>query len=373
MWVVLVAVVAVVAVAVVGALVRRPRGTDLSSVRKYHSALGTIEHLSEGIGPAPRVVGASDRTVDGDPGAGPDRGRGSGDAAGFGGDAGSRTGAGPTGGVRTVPGTNSWDPSVPVSGNGGRSGAEGPLVFDDSRSHEPQRRESSTPGAINSRADRAQKHALESMNRRPRRGTTAMVVVAAVVVFATLAYLGSRRSEPTHHQTGSAGSSESGTSTSAVRSTDSTSTTRARSGVSGQGVHASKRGGKPKATPTTPTTQIVAASTTPGGATYPVSANSYSVTVTASGPCWVLARTLPSGSTLWTGTLEAGAVKSVQATGAIAVELGASSGSLTVDNVPVALPTPLHTPFEATFEPVTAGASPGSTATPTPGTGAAPG
>ena len=46
--------IAVVVVAVLAALMflrLRPRGGDLESVRSYHSALGTLEHLSERIGP----------------------------------------------------------------------------------------------------------------------------------------------------------------------------------------------------------------------------------------------------------------------------------------------------------------------------------
>ena len=43
--------VVVIVVAVVVALVRRPRGDDAHSVRNYNQALGTLEHLSERIGP----------------------------------------------------------------------------------------------------------------------------------------------------------------------------------------------------------------------------------------------------------------------------------------------------------------------------------
>jgi hypothetical protein len=362
MWVALVGVVLVVVVAVMVVVVRRPRGNDLSSVRKYHSALGTIEHLSERIGQAPvKVVGASEGTVDGGPPTGFDGGRGGGGPDGLEDDAGPRSGADPSGHVRTVPGTNPWDPSGPVRGNGGHSGLGDPLVFDDSHPREPSRREGSAQGAPSARAERAQRHALESMNRRPRRGITVMVAVVVVVVFATLALLGSGRSQTHHGQTGSATSPDSVTSTSVARTTASTSTTQARSAR--QGGHPDRRGEKPKPTPTTLPTRILAVSTTPGGATYPVSSNSYSVTVNASAPCWVLARTVSSGATLFTGTLEAGAARVIQATGAITVELGAPTASLSAENLPVVLPIPLHTPYVATFQPVALGAAPGSATT----------
>jgi hypothetical protein len=54
----------------------------------------------------------------------------------------------------------------------------------------------------------------------------------------------------------------------------------------------------------------------------------------------------------------------IQGTGAVKVELGAPSFTMTLDNVPVVLPNPVHTPFVATFQPST----PTSTAPVTPTT-----
>jgi len=359
MWVILVVAVVVVVGVVVVAVQRRPKGSDLSSVRKYHSALGTIEHLSDRIGKAPvRVVGGGE-PVGGDADAGITAGRRSGGI--------DRT-AGEVGWSDTEPGWTDATPGAnrrypPVSGDADPNDREAPLVFDDARPEEHRWRDGSAHGPSRSRTDRAQRHALESMNRRPRRGVAVMIVLVAVATFAVLAFLGSRRSNsgPGHSAAAS---------TSTVRATHSTSSSVPGSGGSHPGGHAGKHSGKTKPTPTTLPPQIVATSTGPGVATYSAPADSYNVMVTATGPCWVLARTVSSGSTLWTGTLQAGGAQSIQAIGAITVELGAASATLSVDNVPVALPTPLDTPFEATFQPGIAGApSPGSATSTTAATG----
>src|SRR5271155_2230312 len=55
-----------VVVAVAVALIRRPRGHDLHSVRNYNQALGTLEHLTERIGP-PTVRPIARRAAPGAP------------------------------------------------------------------------------------------------------------------------------------------------------------------------------------------------------------------------------------------------------------------------------------------------------------------
>jgi hypothetical protein len=264
-------------------------------------------------------------------------------------------------------GTERWYPAVAPVGNGGSSRPEVPLVFDESHPADSYREDPSTPGASVSRADRAQRHALASMNRRPRRGTTVMVGVIVVVVFAALAFLGSRRSPSTGGT--HAAAPPSATTRSSGRATHVTSTTAAHSGSSRRGDHtghSGQHGPSSKPPATTLPTHIVAAFSAPGVATYPVSTESYVVTVTTSAPCWVLAKTASSGSTLWTGTLQAGAHQSIPATGTTTLELGAPSASLSVEQVPVVLPSPLHTPFVATFQPVTP--TTGSTSTVPAGT-----
>jgi RodZ C-terminal domain len=321
MWIVFVGAVLVAVVAFATVVLRRPRGDDLSSVRNYHSALGTLEHLSErtirssdgGTGPADRPD---------DPLAGPRFY--------------SRQGSG--GGV----GTTRSVPPVPVKGNDDFPDLETPLVFDDSRPRDRYRRESSTEGVAVSRTDRAQRHALDSMNHRPRRRSSVAVVVAALVLFAVLAIVGSRRSHsptPTH-------SANPPTSAVTHHGTPATAT-----GSSHRSGSSARTKGKSKATSGTLPAPVLALSSTPATAIYPVASSPYQLAVSASGPCWVDATTVSTGSTLWTGTLQAGQVQQIQGNGSVRVELGSLAATLTVDDAPVVLPTPTQSPFVATFQP----------------------
>jgi hypothetical protein len=322
---VLIGVVVVVGVAGVLVLRRRPKSNDLHSVASYHTALGTLEHLAERTGQPPvRVVGSSER-----PGDGHVRPRYEESPA---------TVSGGEEGSREVP-------PVPVRGNDGFPDPETPLIFDDARPRDRARHDPGEP-TIPPVRDRAQRHALESMNHRPRRLTTVLTVVVVVAVIGALAYVGSHRSS-TH----SAKVATPTTSTAAQVKTTVTATTAA-----GAHRHAGKHTGHHRATTPTTTTapaQLVPVSTSGAAATYAVDTDQYQVAVSATGPCWVLATSTATGATVWTGTLQAGAVQNIQATGSLTLELGAPAVSLTVDHVPVVLPSPFHTPFVATFQPAT--------------------
>src|ERR1700722_19485228 len=135
MWVVLIAALLVVAVVAAVVVLRRPKSSDLTSVRKYHSALGTIEHLAERSGPA------TGRAVSAPAGAGSDRGAG-----------------------RSVR-------PVPVRDRGEFPDPEGPIVFDDARPRDRPGNGHPSGGVALHRIDRAQRQALESMNHRPPRST----------------------------------------------------------------------------------------------------------------------------------------------------------------------------------------------------------
>jgi hypothetical protein len=340
---VLIGVVVVVGVAGVLVLRRRPKSNDLHSVASYHTALGTLEHLAERTGQSPvRVIGSSER-----PGDGHVRPRY------------DETPAAVAGGAdesREVP-------PVPVRGNDGVPDPETPLIFDDARPRERARHDPGEP-TIPPVRDRAQRHALESMNHRPRRLTTVLTVVVVVVVVGGLAYVGSHRSS-THP----AKVAPPTTSTAAQVRTTVTATTAA-----GAHRHAGKHAGHHRATTPTTTTapaQLVPVSTSGAAATYAVSTDQYQVAVSATGPCWVLATSTATGATVWTGTLQAGAVQNIEATGGLTLELGAPAVSLTVDHVPVVLPNPFHTPFVATFQPAATaptGTAPTGTATATTAT-----
>ncbi len=332
MWVVLVAVILIVAGFVLAALFRRPSGDDLHSVRSYHAALGTLEHLSDRIGPATvEPVRQGDGSTD--------------------------THVKPDSGGGGTPTTRSVPP-VPVRGSDEFPDPGTPLVFDDARPRDRYVTQPSPEGAPVTPDRRAQRHALESMNHRARRGTTVMIVVAALVLFGVLAYVGSRRSNPQAH-------SHSTTQTTSGPHVASPATTGRSHGGTGQGNHV-----KTKPTSTTLPSQIVAVSSTSTSATYPVVSNSFTITVTASGPCWVAATTASSGSTLWAGTLQAGVAQAIPATGLTTVQFGTPTVSFAINNVPVVLPTTVHTPFTATFQPTATTSS--ATTTVTTGPGVAP-
>jgi hypothetical protein len=332
MWIVLIGVALVVVGVLAAGLIRRPRSHDLHSVRSYHSALGTLEHLSDRVGPSTvRPLDRTDRPAEGhvaDAPAGDDRAEGDG------------TGPGP---IRAVPPVRIW-------GRADVPDPDAPLIFDDARPIDRHRSNPAGEGAPAVRSGRAQRMALDSMNHRPRRRTAVVLVVAALVFFGALAYIGSRRSNTSAHPATS--------STTRTTGPASTSTT---AGSANRG-NADKT--KTKVTPTTLPSRIVASSSTASSATYPVGSNSFQITVTATGPCWIDASTLASGSTLWTGSLQAGNVQVIQATGPTAVQIGAASVSFTVGTVPVVLPTPLHTPFVATFQPVAAASTSATTTIP---------
>jgi len=318
MWAVAFVVVVLVVVAVAVALVRRPRGDDVHSVRNYNQALGTLEHLSDRIGsPTVRPV----RVV-------------------------------PTG--QSGRSTERVVPPVPVRGTDEFPDPDAPIVFDDARPLDRGRPGGSEPTSP-ARADRAQRMALDSMNHRRRPGTGVMVAIAVVLVFGVLAYLGSQKSHKAAHS-----SSSSSTTTRPSGSAGATSTTAARPPQT------------TRPTATTLPTQFAASTTSSTGtsATYTVPHTTFQITITGTGPCWVQVDTAASGATVWAGELSAGTVQNVQATGSTTVQFGTPTLSLQVDTIPVVLPTTLRTPFVATFTPsstATPGSVPASSTTTTAG------
>jgi len=308
MWIAVVAVVVVALGAVVVKLTWRPSADESHSVRDYQSALGTMEHLSERVDrPAVRVIGSS-----GDPST-----------------------ATPSVHIQGTPGEREVPP-VPVRDGGGFPDPDAPIVFDDNHSTDRGRR-SAEAAADGFRSDRARRQALQSMNHRPRRWAVTSVVVVVLLAFAGLAYAGSRRPARTGHASPPATTT---TATSAHGTTaphHTTSTTKATA--------------PPRTTPTTRPTQVVALTSTAGTATYPVGTGAYQVTLSATGQCWVDATNRTTGSTVFTGTLSAGSSQVLSTTGPMTVELGAATATMTLNGLPVVLPSPLQSPFTATFQP----------------------
>lgn len=294
-------------------LLQRPKGTDLSSVKKYHSALGTIEHISERTMQPPGKVATSP---------------------------GGPSGAGAVG--RSVP-------PVPVRGSGDFPDPEAPIVFDDSRPrdhYEPQSHfDSEGPTRFGSLHNRAERQALDSMNHRPRRTTWLMVGVIVLVLFGTLFLIGS------HHPKSKTGAGRTSRSSSVSDTSSSVGSQNSGGGDhKNHNKHHDKHGQQSPPT-TQPGSQVVALSSTGATAVYPAAADSYQVTVDATGPCWVLATSSSTGSVLWTGTMQAGQTQPIQANGTVTVELGSATCAMKLDNLPVVFPTPESTPFIATFQP----------------------
>lgn len=322
MVLVLVAVVVVAALAVVVFLRLRPRGGDLDSVRSYHSALGTLEHLGDRSGQSSlRVTGPAGRVTE----------------------APTKPRIDPAGVVSTSL------PPIPA-GDDGLPDPEAPLVFDDARPADGPRPQPLHVATVPARVDRAQRHALESMNHRPHRSTAVLAAVAVLALFGVLAYSGSRRTTSTHHPGSSPSSTTAASDAHPIRPIVSASA----------GSHRAKTSGKQKTTRPAAPASIVAASSSSGAATYPVTAGPYQLSLTALGPCWVLARSTATGTTLWTGTLKAGENQVIPATGRVTLELGALGVAVKVNRTPVVFPQAMETPFVATFQPVPGGSSTGA-------------
>jgi cytoskeletal protein RodZ len=247
-------------------------------------------------------------------------------------------------------------PPLPVRGNDEFPDPERPLVFDDSRPLDRVRSHGPAEEPAGFRVDRAQRHALDSMNRRPKRLTSVLIVGAVVLLIVVLAFVGSKRSPDDHGHSAADSASTAGADhpSSSSSSSSSNSDPSSHSGTRSTGARSGTKSTKTKTTPTTQPTEIVALRSTSTSATYPVVTASYRVTVTATGPIWVAASSVLSGSTLWAGVMQPGAVQVIRATGTIAVQLGTPSVSLAVDKVPVIFPPTMHAPFVATFQPTAA-------------------
>ena len=181
--------------------------------------------------------------------------------------------------------------------------------------------------------------AMTSINRRPRRlAAPAMAVAGVLVLVVVLLLTGSHTVPPSR-----------------TRSTDTNS-----------GHHRSTKPQSPKKKPpkrsasTTATTPPPTVSSpqapTPQSATYDVAGTTFTMTLMAtSGSCWVDATSSATGTTLFSGTLAAGAQRSFSATGPVTLIVGAPTVlHATVDGDAVVLPPGFQTPFTMSFVTTTA-------------------
>jgi hypothetical protein len=334
MWIAVIAVVLVAVGAVVAKLTWRPNPDEAHSVRKYRTALGTMEHISD------RTVQTTDQL------AGP-AGSPEGSAGWSGSPSVHITGRETSRPVRPGP--------VPVPERIADEivGPGGELVFDDARPSDRVRRSGARPVAPEFRSDRARKQAFHAMEHRQWHWRGPIVVIVILVVFGALAFIGSRRS---NHST---------TKTS-ITTVAGHQTTPSHQGST---VPTTTKPPHPTTTTTTkPPTQLIATSTSAGAATYSVGVSTYNIVITASGLCWVDAVDASSGNAIFSGTVQPGAIQVIHATGATNVTVGASFASMTANNIPVVLPTPFQVPFTATFQPPASTASTTTTTTTSPGT-----
>lgn len=341
--VVVLVIVAVVVVGVVVAKVAWRPEDEVGSVESYHRALGTIEHLAMGNAAPVRTAPDSSR--------GPERLYGSpGDPSPYR----DPSGADPVrrstpddsdGAPRREEGPASADERLDDPRPGTR---ERPLVFDDAALIDDPLAVGGDTVAPRFRSKRARRVAMASMDHGSRRwsGIAAVAAVVVLVVAAAAVYEGSQ-----HHSSATADrrTASAGASNAARHPASTTRVSPARSRHTG--TTRKKRSHPATSTaPTTPT-QLVASSSSPTAAVYPVPTGAYQVTLAATGPCWVDARATSTGSTVWTGTMEAGQSEVLSATGPLAVEIGSTAATLSMNGEPVVLPTPLQAPFVATFEP----------------------
>jgi len=129
---------------------------------------------------------------------------------------------------------------------------------------------------------------------------------------------------------------------------------------------APSHGAKPQAHGTTPRTkvsrhvtppttvapaQVQPTTSTSSSAAYGAPSSSYTVSLVATGPCWVDATEASTGTVVWTGTLQTGQTQAVPATGSLNVRLGAANDvTVTLNGVPVVFPTGFQSPFDMRFQ-----------------------
>lgn len=103
-------------------------------------------------------------------------------------------------------------------------------------------------------------------------------------------------------------------------------------------------------TTTVPTHDLVPTAPTAFSAHYAAPSTAYAVAIHASSLCWVMATDPSSGRVVWTGTIAGGSSRSLSVSGDLAIDLGApTDANVTMDGLPVQLPTGFRSPFTLTF------------------------
>jgi hypothetical protein len=209
-----------------------------------------------------------------------------------------------------------------------------PVTFDDAGSV------ASTP-VTEPGSDWREDRAMQGINHRPRRLAAPATAVAAVSLIIVLLLVFGSHSVPPHHPAASAGQHTTTT-------VHSHTTTTVHSKV------------KTKARTTrhgTTTTTVPVVSLPHAGsahtAVYAVKPGTYSLAMSAtSSECWVDATEAGSGTVLYTGILSPGQTQTVNATGAVSLEVGApNSFAANIDGTAVSFPFGYLAPFTMQFLP----------------------
>ena len=330
-----------------GVWISRRRGADEThSVEGYQHTLSTLQTIrSRSNSPSVRVIDPGESLPPGAAGPGIVGIRGPGAA-----------GVGPAGkgGLRHAGAAGS-----PLPVQAGADTPPGGLVFDDVAT-------GTVPGARRGGAgNHRQERAISVMNHRPRHlGGPIVAALVVIALIAVLLVIGGRTKHGSG-TTGTTGTGASATSASTARQGGGTATSTRparRPARSGRKSGAARR----TASPTTPT-QYVAVASSASSATYTPPGASYTLGVSAtSGNCWVQVKEVATGTTPLAQTLTPGQQQSLSAQGEVTILLGApSQAAVTLNGVPVVLPSGARAPLTLTFAPSAAPSPSGPTTTPT--------
>jgi hypothetical protein len=312
MAVVLVVGALVLVLAVILRLSWRGSGDERQSVNDYHRTLETLRHVSDrGGAKAPREQSSAEA-------------------------------AGPGGEARRE--ARARDEAAAGASTAGPVATPSKAVFE----------LASTPDRYRRMAG-ASRHGSKSPRLAPVALTTAMIVllVALLVFGLTSGSKGHSPSSASHKPATAASGAGSATTLSrsgsaaggAGGSRSTTSTSTSSSGArshSGSHRHETRTTIPPAVQPTT---------FTAAEAAYSAPVSSYVVSLSASGPCWVLASEPEGGTVIWQGTLEAGQTRQIPAAGSLFLRLGAAFAvTVSLNGEPVVLPAGHGSPYDVTFQ-----------------------
>lgn len=106
----------------------------------------------------------------------------------------------------------------------------------------------------------------------------------------------------------------------------------------------------PSSTTTTAPPTLIPTSRSATLSNYVVASSNFTVSLQASGPCWIEARSSSTGTISWQGTLQGGQSKSFVGQGSLWLRLGdAKNASLTVNGEPVSFQSPGAVPYDLSF------------------------